>query len=360
MGELRAYLDGELAAGPHAKVEAHLGTCAHCRTRLGQLEATRTATACHLAAVQPPVAPDTARAWSVLRHVTRESNVIHDWRDWIMKHRTWRSLATGVVALALIVGVLSLAPARALAREFLSLFRVQKFTVVRVNPNEAQVASLEEAVKKALLTQEPEVLVDEPESIVATIEEARAIAGFEARMPGFLPGTAPEIHVKGRTELRAVLAPDALKTLFQLAEMNVDEAATNVGNGEVYAILPAAVMIETDSVSVMQVLEPTLEYPEGVDPALVAEAGLRLMGVAPEDAHRLSRQVDWTNTLLLPVPTQVAVVNETVIAGERAVMLVPQEDRGKLTLLWQKDGVVYVVSGRVGQERLISVAESLF
>jgi hypothetical protein len=359
-GELRAYLDGELAARPRAEVQAHLAVCTRCRARLSRVDTTRTAAARRLAALEAPTAPNMAWALYTVRRGAMQRNDIHIWRDWIMKHRIWRSLATGAVALALVVGVLSFAPARALAREFLSLFRVQKFTVVQVNPDEARVESAVEALKDTLLVQEPEVIVDEPESTVATIEEARVSAGFEARMPGYLPGAAPTIHVKGRTEMKAVLAPDALKVLFELAGMEVDEASTQVGDGEVFATVPAAVLIETDGVSVMQVLEPVVEYPEGLDPALVAEAGLRLMGMAPEDAQRLSRQVDWTNTLLLPVPTQVASVQETVIAGEDAVLLTPQEGQGERTLLWHKDGVVYVVSGQVGEEKLISVAESLF
>ncbi|HUV93685.1 MAG TPA: hypothetical protein VMX14_02485, partial [Anaerolineae bacterium] len=61
--------------------------------------------------------------------------------------RLWRPVLGGVIVLALLVGVFSFAPSRALARQFLSIFRVRKFAIVQVNPDEAQLEQVARALE---------------------------------------------------------------------------------------------------------------------------------------------------------------------------------------------------------------------
>jgi len=144
------------------------------------------------------------------------------------------------------------------------------------------------------------------------------------------------------------------------------------------------VIIVGEQFQVGQVLDPTVEYPQGLDPRLVGEAGLRLFGLSPKEAQRISEHIDWTNTVVLPIPADVAEFNELEIAGEQAVLLRPRYEPGpepvqvdkeevlvgteasaqlsgyESTLLWEKDGVLYFVVGGASAERLVQIAESMF
>jgi len=317
--------------------------------------------------------------------------------------RFWRSALVGTVVLALLVGIFSFAPARALARQLLSVFRVRKFAIVQVNPDEAQLEQVGRALEEKLFVHEPEVIADEPMVEVGSIEEASALAGFQARMPRYLPGSgapedwpATEIQVKGRSEFAFQATREALVFLVELAGMDPDRVAEGWDEATIRVIVPAAVGISNGRFQIGQVLDPTVEYPEGLDPSLVGEAGLRLFGLSPQEARRISEHIDWTNTVVLPIPSDVAEFQELQIAGEDAILLKPRyrpyqpepvqvdgqgrpvvsqegEDQvlvgteasesltgNEYTLLWEKDGVLYFIVGRSGIETLVQIAESMF
>jgi len=285
-----------------------------------------------------------------------------------MNRRVTRAIATGVVVLAMLIGVFSFAPTRALARQFLSVFRVRKFAVVQVDPNQDQMEAVVNALSDTLISQEPEVYVDEPATSVADVTEASALAGFEVRMPSYMPGfqvNVPgeidvDIEVKGRTEVGMTLGQDSLKVLFELAGMDPGLAPNDLGDGVIRAMIPSAVMIQNERYSLMQMLDPVVEYPEGVDPVLIGEAGLRIMGLSEDEAQRLSQSIDWANTMLLPVPTDMLQVRETVVAGSAAVLMIPAEGQDRPTLIWEHDDVVYVLNGAGAHESLVRIAESMY
>ena len=309
--------------------------------------------------------------------------------------RLWRPVLGGVIVLALLVGVFSFAPSRALARQFLSIFRVRKFAIVQVNPDEAQLEQVARALEDTLFVGEPEVVVDEPAVVVGSIEEASEMAGFTVRMPQYLPGQGvTEIQVKGRSEFAFDVTRDGLVMLLQLADMDPAQVPSGWEVATVRVTIPSMVGIAFDRFLIGQVLDPTVEYPEGLDPRLVGEAGLRLLGLSPTEARRISEHIDWTNTVLLPIPADVAEFREVRVAGEEAVFLIPRYQqptpvpvdgqgvplvdpddeaqvfvgtdasselsRGESTLLWEKDGVLYFVVGHGGVEYLMQIAESMF
>jgi hypothetical protein len=74
-------------------------------------------------------------------------------------------------------------------------------------------------------------------------------------------------------------------------------------------------------------------------------------------ARRLARNIDWTNTLLLPVPENIASFSEVQIDGVSGIALTSLNGRDT-ALMWQKDGIVYVLSGGNVAD-LIKVADSL-
>ena len=389
-GELRAYLDDELSPARRSALARHLLACARCRKALARIERSASFAQERLTSEslvrEPDARLELARVRARLqRRGDVQSRSLGRLPMGTSRGRFWRPVLVGVAILALLVGVFSFAPSRALARQFLSIFRVRKFAIIQVNPDEAQLEQVARALEDTLFVKEPEVVVDEPAVKVGSIEEASELAGFQVRMPRYWPDQGvPEIQMKGRTEYTFPFTRDGLVMLLELAGMDTAQVLTGWEEASIRVSVPSVVIIVGEQFQVGQVLDPTVEYPQGLDPRLVGEAGLRLFGLSPKEAQRISEHIDWTNTVVLPIPADVAEFNELEIAGEQAVLLRPRYEPGpepvqvdkeevlvgteasaqlsgyESTLLWEKDGVLYFVVGGASAERLVQIAESMF
>jgi hypothetical protein len=114
--------------------------------------------------------------------------------------------------------------------------------------------------------------------------------------------------------------------------------------------------------SIFQGRSPEVHVPEGIDLVELGEIGLQLVGRTPEEAARLSQSIDWGTTLVIPVPTNVASVQEIPVRGTSGYLLRDGRDRrggNDSVLFWQENGMLYAVTGNVGGEQLLEVAESL-
>ena len=367
-GELHAYLDDELPPAVHEEVARHVSECADCRARLEEIGRTASSARQRLMAASPAAEPNAQRGLVRIRAQVHQQETVRPniFRRLSMRNRdrVWRPILAGVVVLALLVGVFSFAPTRAFARQLLSVFRVRRFAVIEVNPSEASLEEVGRTLQEKLFKYEPQVIVDEPVQEVASIEEARAAAGFEVRLPSYLPFTdTVKFAVKGRTEYAFRFDREGLTTLLQLAGMDPDQVPAGFTEGTVNATASAMAYIHRGSLEIIQVLDPVVDYPEGIVPRVIGEAGLRILGVSAADARRISESIDWTSTVLLPVPKSVAQFREVTVAGASAVLVVPQQAEGgqePAVLLWQKDGVVYVVAAPRSLNELLQVAESMF
>ena len=281
-----------------------------------------------------------------------------------MNKRSWRTVLAGIAVVALLAGVFVFPASRAAARQFLSVFRVRRFAVIEVDPSESQLEEIGRQLEDNLFLGEPEVILDEPEVGVSDLDQARELAGFDVRMPAYLPGEgSPEIRVKGHTRSVFRFPGQGLAMLLDMADMDPGQIPADLTEGTVTVDVPAMVLIKAEQVQIVQAFEPSVDYPDGVDPALIGEAGLRILGVPPAEARRISERVDWNNTLVLPIPTSIAEVTTAEIAGEEGVLLRPRDYSSggdSQVLLWEKGGVVYMVEGRVSSETLVQVAESMF
>lgn len=362
LGELREYALGVLPQARHLAVTQHVTSCARCARALASLRTNASLTGERLDALAPngSLALDTALTEFRVRRQMQST-----WYGGILmqahRQRVWRPILAGALVLAMLVGVFSFAPSRALARELLSIFRVKKFAVVQINASEGRLEDLSQQLGDTLFASEPRTLADEPEQAAASIEEARALAGFEAHMPAYLPGGDPRFSVKGQTTAALPFTAEGLRTVLSMADMDPNAVPEGLTEAEVVVDMPAAVMVSNDAIQVMQVYNLQVEYPDGIDPQLFGEAGLRILGVDPGDARRISQNLDWTSTFVLPVPASMAAFQEVEIAGQTGVLLTSlQEDPTVRMLLFEKDDIVYCITGQASSERLTQVAESLF
>lgn len=281
------------------------------------------------------------------------------WRRWLGMGSARRGWAAAVAALLLVFGLAFTFPTvRAAASDFLGLFRVQKFAAVSISPQ--QIALLEEAAEQGIAPGEVKML--EPISDPQPVESAAAAArqtGLAIRQPSFLP--EPEmvqVADGGRGQLIIDLA--GARALLEAAGADPALLADELDGAAVDVTVYPGVEMRwaDDDVTLLQMTSPTVTYPAGLDPVPLGEALLQVLGVPPAEAARLAREIDWTGTLLLPVPQTIAAYQEVTVNGQSGLALRSLENEAA-AVLWQHDGVLYLLEGETSIETLIDVAESL-
>ncbi len=113
-----------------------------------------------------------------------------------------------------------------------------------------------------------------------------------------------------------------------------------------------------DGTTLLQLDSPLVQYPERLDPAVLGEALLQLLGLNPLEAQRLAREIDWTSTLLLPIPTNMASFEETVINGTSGIGL-SSLDGAIHALVWQENGRLYLLVAAKTMPELAELANTL-
>ena len=279
----------------------------------------------------------------------------------------WRPVAVGVVALALMAGLFSLAPVRQAAADFLGTFRVRKFTVVSVDPAQLQkLDSLQGLVQSGMLG-EPTILRQPGEAQTAPdAASASTAAGFKVRAPQYLP--------QGATGgLFSVQVGPAMHIEMDRASMQTALEAIGVQGAKLPAMdklpidLDVPVVVEQhyslgrSSLNILQAPSPTVTFPAAVDTKMLGTALLQALGMSAQDAEKLSKTIDWTSTLVIPLPTNVARFREVTIDGVSGLLLEGSEQSGSAgAALWQKDGLLYSVTGvGIDSGEILKVAGSL-
>jgi hypothetical protein len=101
--------------------------------------------------------------------------------------------------------------------------------------------------------------------------------------------------------------------------------------------------------------------PAGLDPVTLGEAAFKWLGMPAEDAHRLAQTIDWTSTVVIPLPTDVAQAREVTVDGVTGLMLEGNNRaRGNTLFVWQRADMVYGIDGEgVNSDLLLQLADSL-
>ena len=264
---------------------------------------------------------------------------------------------SGLSALLLFLIAFSLPPVRAAASDFLGLFRVQKFAPISVSPR--QLALLEELAEQGLHPGTLE-MVEEPgePQAVASVAEAEALAGYEVRAPATL-GPAEVIHVSSGGEGRLTIDLEDARRILEAVEVDPLLLPDSLDGETVQATLfPGVEQRWSNGTFLMQTASPEVNYPNDVDPAVLGEALLRVLGMTPGEARRLAQNIDWTSTLMLPVPQDLATFREVRVDGTSGLALSKVDGRGH-SLLWQKDGTVFLLVGESNLRELVRIADSL-
>jgi len=298
-------------------------------------------------------------------------------------HNPWHVWRPALALLGLLVvggGLLSFPSVRAAAQQFLDLFRVQRFVAVSIDPGRiAQIQQFQNGKLdlKSLLSRDLQVLKDpgEPRAAEDVVAASQA-AGMEVRLPLVLPEgvTQTGIQVIGEGLARFTADISKLATILESLDITDVQIPSQL-NGAVVTVHVPPCVITTYSrgkarATLMQANSPEISLPAGVFLPELAEIGLRVAGLSPDEARRLAYSVDWHSTLMVPVPANAASFREVELRGTKGLLIETRSEGGKSNsaetrirsgsiLLWTEGSKVYAFTGTVRSVELLEMANAL-
>ncbi|GAB4217507.1 MAG: anti-sigma factor [Roseiflexaceae bacterium] len=370
-GRLRAALDDELSAAERAALDAHLAGCPACQARTEQLRAT--ARRVYALLPSPAAPPDAQAALARLRATAGTTRTdtppapTHQRRTPMTNQKP--ALRRGLIAAVAVVALLSLLalpPVRTAASGLLQIFRVQKVVFVPISRDRMQQLDQLDFDKSSLFVGEPRVLnaPAEPRA-VSTSVEAAALVGFNVAQPSALPApaTTTKVMVQDRQTVEAQVNVQGARELLQLMGITDISLPDALGSAPIHADVAPTVLSSYSGpgyeVKLIQGRSPNVTLPPGVDLAQLGKAALRLLGLTTAQAEAMSSQIDWSSTLLFPIPTDVSQLSQITINGNTGMLV--NSGRNESMVYWQQGDRFFVLqtSGRISEDQLLVLAESV-
>jgi hypothetical protein len=295
-----------------------------------------------------------------------------------ISRKAQRVLAAGLAVVAL-VGLLAIPQVGALASEFLSVFRVQRF--VLVNVTQERMDQIQKAVGKDsnFIAHETVKEPGDPKS-AASLDEAAQTVGFTPLTPDASYGEPTKVLVSGLGVERFRPDAKALQSLFSSLNMDPGLIPDSI-DGQPFDItiqpgVEATYDVSKEGFGVAQFPSPTVNVPDGVDMEKLGEAMFQLFGMTPQEAAHMSKTIDWTSTLVVPIPSDLNTMREVTVRGTSGLLYdgsnAPKGKGGKnakgpdgesmpeykASVVWQANGTLYVVTGP-SADAVLALAESL-
>lgn len=399
-GQIRAFLDDAVSAQERQAIQQHLATCRACQLAGEAMSARAHFVQRRLSGLEgdsPWLRPMPVQA--ARRQLSRRLNqrlaqpqsITFKEKLSMFKQsftRISRSAWAVIVVVAVLALVLAFPTTRALANEFLALFRVQQVRVLPVDMNKLPGEMAPSASLEALFRDRVEMQSGGEPEAVADAQTAAQMAGLAVRLPAALQD--PALYVQkggdlsltldtalinnvmkdmGHAELKLPAELDGRKVNVSVAssviamygdcpDPTVEMAKPETGDGPHSTDwskneIPACIVF-------MQMPSPTIEAPQELDMNALGQVYLELLGMDPDKAADFAKTVDWTNTFVLPMPSELADYKMMTVDGVPATFIRTrsQDQRGYM-LLWIKDGVVYSLTGPGGGDAALDIANSI-
>jgi hypothetical protein len=379
-GQLRAALDAE--ATPEEL--AHLEHCAECRTRQASLHAQTERVATKLAFLAPSGASSNspASAWTRFQKYRSQKEI-----PMFKKLFAFPVVRYGLTALIVLAVIVAIPGTRALASQLLDLFRVQQVTVVPVdftgmeqlNNNGALASQFSSLISDSItMTKKP----GNPQ-IVADAAQASQLVGFTVRVP---QGTTPSsISVMGDTAFTMTVDRAKAQALLNEAGRSDLVLPDSIDGAKVSVEIPGGVSIGfgacpppssdgdpnmgagspgrryADCLILAEIPSPTVNAPANVNVPQLAQIALEFTGMTADQAAAFTKTVDWTSTLVIPIPKNAATYEQITVDGVTGTLIQrPADDAPQFVLIWIKNGIIYAIAGLGSDsQKAIDLANSL-
>ncbi|MGE5072245.1 MAG: anti-sigma factor family protein [Anaerolineae bacterium] len=380
-GQLRAALDGEL----DGRMLEHLASCAECQARQAEIRRHAARAAQRLAFLAPREqerAPAADAAWQRFHSrklPQKETPMIKK----LFASAAFRYAAVAVLLLALI---LSFPATRALANEVLNLFRVQQVTVVPVDFTGLQQLNGNDEIGKQFsdLVSGSITMKHKPGEpvTVGSADEASQKAGFTVRLPQNTKFSM--LVVQDRAAFEATIDRAKAQALLNEAGRSDLQLPKDIDGSTISVNVPSSIIADygtcpdprkeetsfdpgspgrryPDCIILSEIPSPEVNAPANVDVAQIAQLGLEFTGMTSEEAAAFTQTVDWTSTLVVPIPKNAARYKQVQVDGVTGTLIQrPADDAPQFLLIWIKDGIVYSIGGLgTNSQQAIDMANSL-
>jgi hypothetical protein len=401
-GILRARLDGELADAELREVNQHLAVCPDCRDRFEKLSSGKAHTEDLLATLAPAGSDAAINPAIAYAQFSSQFGMSGEPKaSWIARlfAPRWRpawGLAAAAVLVAILVGV---NPVRMWAQRVLAMLRIQKITVVSIDPTTLMSGSTPDSRPYRLLNQfvtDNVVFTMDPgkPDVAANAAQAAQIAGYPVRTIGDL-GAPQKIEVNGETAFQMTIDRDRVQTLLDevgRSDIHIPESA----NGALIAVhIPKTVLslygdcpvryrnltshsesqAETLAERKMQAMatmkssnctyfiqapSPTVSMPPDLKMSEIAEAALQLAGMSASEAHSFCQTVDWSSTMVVAIPRNRSSYETVTVDGVEGTLIIETLPQGsRYSLLWIKNGIIHSLGGHGSASDALNLAASL-
>ncbi len=379
-GQLRAALDGEL----DPRGARHLESCEACQLRLQPIRQQAEQVGRGLAfltrpeSIQAPPIASSLDKFYTRKSEQKETSMLKQ----IIGSRTVQ--VVGITVLALVV-IVSVPATRALADHLLNLFRIQQVTVLPVDFTGLESlngnSSLGRQVSQ-LVSDSVEVLKNPgaPQAVNSAADASKQ-AGFDVRLPSI--ATYSRLTVRGAAAFNFTIDRPKAQALLDEAGRSDLVLPTDIDGEVVSVTIPPSVRADygtcpdpaasdnpqagspgrnyPNCVILFEIPSPTVDAPANVDVAQLAEIGLEFTGMTSEQAAAFTSSVDWTSTLVVPIPKNAATYEQLTVDGVTGTLIQrPADDAPQYVLLWVKNGVIYGIGGLgADSQQAIDMANSL-
>ena len=384
--EIRSYCTGDAVNPDLSRIAEHLAECLTCQEKLDQLFPSGEYTRKQLSVLDPrddEAGRSSRQAYTLLeqRYPVKGSPSIFK-RLFNRKHRFAWTAAVTVTVLAI---ALLFPQVRAIGSSFLGLFRVEQFTIIRVDPDQIEDQLSTASGFEYLVAEDIEFEEYGEMQEVTGKAEASDLAGFSVRLPSVAGEDPPLIVQPGA---RVSMLVDLPKVQAVIDEMGFSdlELPAELDGSEVSFEVPAVVEltfgscdvsperireagVDPDSpipdlsecVTLTQFPSPEISAPPGLDIGSLGEIYLQVLGMSPEEAAQFSQNVDWTTTLVVPIPKYNTEYQEIYVDGVNGTLIMDSEGTyfPHFLIIWIKDGIVYALGGPGNAESGLDLGNSL-
>jgi hypothetical protein len=242
------------------------------------------------------------------------------------------------------------------------------FSAIEASANNSAVEKL---LTKTIADQVVVTMKPADPQTVPNQDAATALAGFPVRLPATL-GDPQEIRVHGEGAFHATLNRERMQDVLDQVGRSDIRIPASADGATIAVHVPKIVnaqfgncardAIAGTCVILVEASTPVISVPPDLNLAALAEAGLQIAGMSAAEAHAFCQTVDWSSTLVVPVP-QGESNSRTVSVDGVTGTLIETAPRGKRPagyhLLWIKNGIVYSLQGFGDAGQGLAAANSL-
>ncbi|HEY3342051.1 MAG TPA: hypothetical protein VGK81_08540, partial [Anaerolineae bacterium] len=294
----------------------------------------------------------------------------------------WKPAAAAAGVLLALALVFS-PSARAMAQDFLNLFRVKRFAAITVNQARMTELAQNKVDIQSLISSNTEVLKDPGQPVtVDTPQAAAQLAGLTVRTPSSVPPgySLSKIYVQGAGSIRFKADTARLQALIETLGVTDVQIPAQLNGQTVTVEKPPVVVMNyaatkngavptgTSHLIIMQAHNPQISLPDGVNMAQLGEIALRVTGMSADEAHRFAQSIDWSSTMLVPVPATATSFREVSVHGVTGLLITtsgalsaPGTVKGSepaasgSILLWAEGDMVYAITGNSHNVQLVDL-----